>query len=111
MIRVFDNRQANLDTPISMVTVNCDGLKRYWYADSIEEFKLWWNADMMYFGPGGDDLVLEFNDNESSDSDKYTIYNDIVEKYKFDECNYFETSLPFPIMSFPGEEEYYEEVK
>ncbi len=58
MISVYDNKQ-NIDAPIILTTINCDGIYRYWNADNMEEFHRWWQ-DENYDGPSGDDEVVEF---------------------------------------------------
>lgn len=88
MIRVHDNKQ-NLDTPITLTTINCDGMKRYWSADSMDEFHRWWWAED-YGGPDGDDAVVEFIVENSgikhdmkSLNPTIKVFADIAEKYGF----------------------------
>ena len=37
MIKVNDTKQ-NVNSVVIITTINCDGVHRYWTADSIEEF-------------------------------------------------------------------------
>ena len=46
------------DAPVVLTTINCDGVKRFWNADGIDEFHQWW-YDEDYGGPAGDDEVVE----------------------------------------------------
>ena len=82
MITAYDNK-PNDDAAVVLTTVNCDGIKRYWTADSIEEFHRWW-WDEEYGGPASDDEVVELivDGNKINGIEEYY---DIVEKYNFDE--------------------------
>lgn len=81
MITVFDSRQDK-NSNVTLVTVNCNGIIRYWYMDDIEELhKEWWSED--YNGPASDDSVLEFSI-ESRNIKGVKIFEDIVQTYNFD---------------------------
>lgn len=59
-ITVVDNEvNQDKEAPIVLTTINCDGVKRFWNADDIEEFHRWWQ-DEEYDGPAAEDEVLEF---------------------------------------------------
>lgn len=83
MIRIHNVKQ-NINTPVVLTTINCDGCVRYWNADSIEEFHRWW-WDENYDGPGGDDEVVEFTINGATGRGNIQIFNDIAVEYGFDE--------------------------
>lgn len=82
MIRVHNHRQE-LDTPIVLTTINCDGIYRYWNADSMEEFHRWW-WDKEYDGPAAEDEVTELFVNGYRVNGVET-FDDITVKYGFDE--------------------------
>lgn len=82
MIRVHDNKQ-NIETPVMLTTINCDGMYRYWNADSMDEFHRWW-WDEYYDGPSGDDKVVELFVNGYKE-EGIRDFEDIVIKYGFDE--------------------------
>ena len=90
MIKVHDNKQ-NLETPVILTTINCDGIKRFWNADSMDEFHRWWWDDN-YGGPGGDDEVIEFiinnggvKHNMKELNPNIRCFADIANMYGFDE--------------------------
>lgn len=89
MISVYDNKQ-NIDAPIVLTTINCDGVYRYWNADNMEEFHRWW-WDENYGGPASDDEVVEFiiyNGGMKNDmkalNPSIKCFEDIVKLYGFD---------------------------
>lgn len=82
MIRVHDVKQTD-DSPVVLTTINCDGVYRYWNADSIEELHRWW-WDENYDGPSSDDEVVEFVVNGGCGRGNIQIYEDIVREYGFD---------------------------
>ena len=71
MIKVNDTKQ-NVNSVVIITTINCDGVHRYWTADSIEEFHKWW-CDDNYGGPASDDRVVEL----IVDGEKYRWHNEI----------------------------------
>lgn len=81
MIRVSDAKQ-NIAAPVVLTTINCDGIERYWNADSIDEFHKWW-WDENYGGPASDDPVLELVV-DGNRIEGITEFEDIVIKYNFD---------------------------
>lgn len=83
MIRVHDNRQS-LDTPIILTTINCDGMYRYWNADSLNEFHRWW-WDEDYDGPAAEDEVVSFTINGACGRGNIQTFHDIVMEYGFNE--------------------------
>lgn len=81
-ITVVDNEiNQDKEAPIVLTTINCDGVKRFWNADDIEEFHYWW-WDEEYDGPAAEDEVLEFIVN--GERVDVGIFNDIVTVYGFD---------------------------
>ena len=81
-ITVVDNEvNQDKEAPIVLTTINCDGVKRFWNADNIEEFHCWW-WDEEYDGPAAEDEVLEFIVN--GERVDVGIFNDIVTIYDFD---------------------------
>ena len=83
MIRVYDNR-PDTDSPVVLTTINCDGLKRYWNADSLDEFHRWW-WDEDYDGPAAEDEVIEFTVNGACGRGNIKHFDDIVLEYGFNE--------------------------
>ncbi len=80
MIRVYYKPQ-DLNTTVILATENCDGVKRYWYADDIKEFHRWWWEDD-YDGPAPEDEVLEFA-LEGKPLKGMNTFEDIVKKFAF----------------------------
>lgn len=39
---VDDEVNQDKGAPVVLTTINCDGVKRFWNADDIEEFHRWW---------------------------------------------------------------------
>lgn len=82
-ITVVDEEKLQDKTaPVVLTTINCDGVYRYWNADSIDEFgEYFWYKD--YDGPANDDEVVELivNGEKITDID---VFEDIVLRYGFD---------------------------
>lgn len=79
MIQAFDEKQE-LDKPVQLVTTNVEGVKRYWYADQIEDFhKVYADGSD---GPDWADEVATFSVNGNIIQNIH-YYMDIVLKYGF----------------------------
>ncbi len=77
---VDDEINQDKGAPVVLTTINCDGVKRFWNADEIEEFHRWWWEEY-YDGPAADDEVVEFIVNGIMVD--VGIFDDIVNIYDF----------------------------
>ena len=90
MIVVFDTAEERsvhvVNANVTLTTINCEGMYRYWSADSLGEFRKWW-WDEEYDGPANDDEVTEFivEGKNIFAENKIEIFYDIVKLYNFDE--------------------------